>query len=477
MDKFVPKLSWTGYVLELAQLLRNRETVTPLYLVGGAVRDAYLRRAVTDIDIAVDGDAVGLARQVADWLGADIYVMDRERGVARVFIDWQSEQICVDFARFRGATLAEDLRDRDFTMNAMAADLLGDIDVLIDPYGGATDLQQKVLRSCSPNAIHNDPIRALRAVRLSTQFQLRIHPETAVDVRAQVGALTECSGERIRDEFFKLLGLDRAVRGLRVLLHLGVLQQILPAPPGTQYNEQEKNSAVAAWSVSLLAVERLSAILKSISGRRTDNTAAAFDLGTLVIQLDRFRESLQEHFGREYGGARKHADLLILAAMLRNGPDVDVAILKLSVDEERKLSRAMGNIQAVNAEERWSILDQHRFWYTLNDSGIDVILLATAEYLATQGNALKQRDWLNLVETVTQLLDVYFNRFDEIVDPRLHLDGNDIQEQLQIKPGPLVGKLLSALREAQVTGEVKTVCEARKFVQQQAEINDGRVTS
>ena len=86
MNDFVPTLSWTGYVRELAQLLRNREIETPLYLVGGAVRDAYLRRAVTDVDIAVDGDAVGLARQVADWLDADVYVMDRERGVARVFI-------------------------------------------------------------------------------------------------------------------------------------------------------------------------------------------------------------------------------------------------------------------------------------------------------------------------------------------------------------------------------------------------------
>ena len=472
MNNFVPKLSWTGYVHELAQLLRNREIETPLYLVGGAVRDAYLRRAVTDVDIAVDGDAAGLARQVADWLGADVYVMDRERGVARVFIRWKSERICVDFARFRGSTLAEDLRDRDFTMNAMAADLLGDFDVLIDPYGGAADLQQKVLRRCAPNAIRNDPIRALRAIRLSTQFQLRIHPDTAADIRAHLGTLRDCSAERIRDEFFKLLGLDQAARGLRVLLHLGVLQQILPSAQGTSDDEQGEDSAVAGWSVSLLAVERLTAILKAISRRRTDNTAAAFDLGTLVIQLDRFRESLQAHIERSYGGARSHAELLILAALLHNWPDIDVAILKLSAEEERKLNRAIANIQLVTATERWTVLDQHRFWHTLRDSGIDVILLAAAEYLAMRGNALKQHDWLNLVETVTALLDVYFNRYDEMVDPRLQLDGNDIQEQLRIKPGPLVGRLLNALREAQVTGEINTLCEAREFVRRQAETRD-----
>ena len=144
-----PQLSWTDFVNDLADLLRTRQVNTPLYLVGGAVRDAYLRRAITDIDIAVDGDAVSLARRVADWLEGDVFIMDRERGVARVFVTRPGERIRVDFARFRGGTLEQDLRDRDFTMNAMAVDLLGDLQVLIDPLAGITDLRQKVLRCCS----------------------------------------------------------------------------------------------------------------------------------------------------------------------------------------------------------------------------------------------------------------------------------------------------------------------------------------
>ena len=239
MSDEAPRLSWTDFVHDLSTLLRNQEIDTPLFLVGGAVRDAYLRGAITDVDIAVDGDAVALARQVADWLDADIYVMDRERGVARVLVNQDGERICVDFARLRGETLGEDLRDRDFTINAMAADLLGDIDRLIDPLGGALDLRKKILRRCSAAAIKNDSIRALRAVRLSTQFQLKIQPETAADIRAGAGLLRQCSGERIRDEFFKLLSLDRAARGLRVLLHLGLLQEILPRSAFVAVSENE----------------------------------------------------------------------------------------------------------------------------------------------------------------------------------------------------------------------------------------------
>ena len=159
-----PQLAWADFVLDLVEFLRTRQVDAPLYLVGGVVRDAYLRRPTTDIDIAVDGDAVGLARRVADWLGGDIFVMDRERGVARVLATRADERLSLDFARFRGHTLEQDLQDRDFTMNAMAVDLHGDLQVLIDPLGGLTDLRRKVLRCCSSRSFADDPVRMLRAV-------------------------------------------------------------------------------------------------------------------------------------------------------------------------------------------------------------------------------------------------------------------------------------------------------------------------
>ncbi len=438
-----------------------------MYLVGGAVRDAYLRRSVTDVDIAIGADATAAARRVADRLGADVYVMDRERDVARVLFKWRGARYHVDFARLRGATLAEDLRDRDFTMNAMAADLRGSIDRLIDPLKGATDLQRRVLRRCSADAIKNDPIRALRAVRLSAQFQLKIHPGTSADIREYADGLRQSSGERIRDEFFKLLALDQAARGLRVLRHVGLLRQVLPglaeAPDGARQAER----ATDAWTARLATVERLVQIQTAISSRRTDNTAAAFDLGMLVIQLDRFRGALRRHLGRVYGGARSHGQLLTLAALLLEGGADDAATLKLSAEEERQLQRAISNVHRIPAGPRGNKLELHRFWFSLKEGGIDVILMSLARYLAATGSALKQQDWLGRVEAATNLLDVYFNQYDAIVDPPLLLDGNDVLTFLQLKPGPLIGKLLRGLREAQVTGEVRSAGEALDFIGRQ----------
>ncbi len=466
MNKDAVRLYWSDFVIELSELILTIPNAPPLYLVGGAVRNAYLRGAIDDIDVAVDGDAIAVARSVTDALNADIYVMDQERRVARVFVSYGGSAKTIDFASFRGDTLEEDLRDRDFTMNAMAADLLGDPSALIDPLNGVTDLRMKVLRRCSPQSIAADPIRVLRAARLSAQFDLKIHPDTVIDIRRHAGELSHSSPERVRDEFFKLLGIPKAARGLRVLARIGALERLLPL-------------GAASASFSLAVAERMASILAAISSKRTDNTAAAFDLGMLVIQLDRFRASLQKHLSSVYGNGRRHEELLMLAALLHHlgetnsqGDSSSAAAdakdsaqsLRLTREEERMLAAAIVNCRAILEQENWTRLDQHRYWHSLSRSGIDGILLGAAIQMAKQGRALKQNEWLAFVERATNLLDVYFNRFDEIVRPDILLDGNDVQALLDIAPSPEVGRILTALREAQVKREVISVDEARSFV-------------
>lgn len=477
-------LSWPDHVYKLCDRLRQIAADTPMFLVGGAVRDAYRGAAITDIDIAVDGDAPALAKQVSRSFDADSYVMDWERGVARVFLTSDSGTILLDFARFRGEDLLSDLHDRDFTMNAMAADLHGDISALHDPLKGTADLRQKVLRRCSPRSIADDPIRALRAIRQSIQFDLKIHPDTAADVRSQAENLRETSPERIRDELFKLLALDMAARGLRVMGHLGVLPHVLP-PIAALAKEAAPPGPSNAWKKTLAVVERMRAILLAISSRRSDNTAAAFDLGMLVMQLDRFRANLQTHLTRVYGSGREHAQLLVLAASIHAldssgtdaGPDSASArraetvakALALTRDEGRQLSLILANYQPIVDKQSWSRLDRHRFWHRLGDGGIDSILLAAACVLGEAGSGLRQADWLQFVDRVTLLLDTFYNQYEEVVDPPPLLNGRDVQDLLGIKPGPRVGKILTKLREAQATGVIKSVSEARAFVLRSAE--------
>src|SRR5688572_31445186 len=103
-----------------------------VWVVGGALRDAWLRRPIHDLDFAVDGDGVAAARRVADAVGGAVYPLDAERGIGRVILSRDGEDLTLDFSRLRGPDLAADLALRDFTINAMAAALEAPGE-LIDP--------------------------------------------------------------------------------------------------------------------------------------------------------------------------------------------------------------------------------------------------------------------------------------------------------------------------------------------------------
>src|SRR5690554_2597074 len=171
-----------------------REAIPPsheVYIVGGTPRDALLHRPIRDIDLVTPADGRALARIIANAFSGAYYPLDAERGVGRAIITWEGAPLTVDVAQFRGPDLEADLRDRDFTINALAVPLHGDLDRVIDPLGGLADLEQRRLRRCSPESILGDPARALRAVRASITFGLMIEPETKADLKAVAPRLGE----------------------------------------------------------------------------------------------------------------------------------------------------------------------------------------------------------------------------------------------------------------------------------------------
>jgi poly(A) polymerase len=150
------------------------------YLVGGYVRDFLLGRATADIDIAVQGDARGIARDVAEALSGTFVLLDDENRVGRVVVSerrapsggsWN-----VDLSSLRG-DIENDLAQRDFTVNAMAIEMKEPEDTgfhLIDPLGGQRDLKAKLIRAVGELAFEDDPARLLRAIRLAAELGMTI---------------------------------------------------------------------------------------------------------------------------------------------------------------------------------------------------------------------------------------------------------------------------------------------------------------
>jgi tRNA nucleotidyltransferase (CCA-adding enzyme) len=225
----------------MERLLPALEGLPPTYLVGGAVRDLLRGSRAVDIDIAVEGDARSVARTLAERL--DGAMREHERfGTATVLAD----ELAFDLAttrtetydepgalpRVTRASLDDDLKRRDFTVNAMAVALTGDdLGHLYDPCGGLADLEAGVVRILHPGSFLDDPTRLLRALRYEARLGFRMDEDTERAARAALAeeAMSTVSGARVRDELMDLLSEHDAPAGVERMRDLGLDRALHPA--------------------------------------------------------------------------------------------------------------------------------------------------------------------------------------------------------------------------------------------------------
>ncbi len=210
------------------------------YVVGGYVRDALMGRARSDVDITIVGDAVDFARQVANLFNSKAIVYERF-GTAMVpigdlhveFVGTRREEYHANSRKpvVTMGTLDDDLRRRDFTVNAMAASLAPEtLGHVVDLFGGQADLADGVLRTPLDPVItmSDDPLRMMRAARFAAQLGFRIDADTERAITDMADRIGIISQERITDEFLKILGAPLPSIGLKVLFQTGLLKHILP---------------------------------------------------------------------------------------------------------------------------------------------------------------------------------------------------------------------------------------------------------
>jgi tRNA nucleotidyltransferase (CCA-adding enzyme) len=319
------------------RLLPALEGLPPTYLVGGAVRDLLRGARAVDLDLAVEGDARSAARALAERLGGS--AREHERfGTATVL----APNLSFDLATTRtetyaepgalpsveAASLADDLRRRDFTVNAMAVALGGDdLGHLYDPHGGRRDLEAGLVRVLHSGSFFDDPTRLLRAVRYETRLGFRMDEDTERTARAAVAedALSTVSGARVRDELMDLLAEHEAPAAVRRVHDLGLdraLDTALDADPGLVASASLGAAALgsdrALASLAALvagAPEALDEWLGSLQLEARDRDAVARAVRTaprIVIEL-REREHLPSELRDLLGGEPPETLALALA--------------------------------------------------------------------------------------------------------------------------------------------------------------------
>ena len=453
-----------------------------VWLVGGAVRDHFLKRQSFDLDFVVAGDAPSLARRIADALGGKYYDLDPERGAGRVLVpESNGEEWVFDFARMRGSSIQEDLGYRDFTINALALDP-HNLDNLIDPANGLNDLKDSLLRACRHDAIQSDPVRALRAVRIASELEFRIGAKTIQQIKEAGPLLAHVSVERLRDEIFRMLDNKKPARSLRLLDHLRIFEVIFNEFYQDTGGESRPGDKRDIARQATTAISRLSDIFQVLAPRHDPEAAADSTLGLIAIRLGRFRESLANYLDKELSSGRTLRAWVLLGSLF--SPYVNLELCADQDGSSEELGRGSKTIAASAWADRFHLsrkeklwldrfllghipqlaeeksgdndLQIYRYYQRTQDAGAGLIFCDLANFLARMDGPPSEEHWESRINIAHLLLEAYFDRRDEVIYVESLLDGKEIISEFKLKPGPMIGQLLQRLVELQVAGMVKT---------------------
>ncbi|NQT31029.1 MAG: CCA tRNA nucleotidyltransferase [Deltaproteobacteria bacterium] len=463
------------------------------YLVGGFIRDALLKRETADIDIALAADALKIAPGIADALGGRFVRLDEANKMGRVVVEkkapsggrWQ-----LDFSAFEGS-IEQDLGRRDFTIDAMAVDLgeLTKDDIqLIDPFNGRADLKDKIIRAVSGTVFSSDAARLLRAVRLAAELGFTIDSQTEALVKRHALLIAGVAGERVREELLRLLAVPDSGWLLPYLDELGLLTAIFPGMAGTKGVGQPKEHFWNVFDHSLKTVAAVDFILHQGSWEYYSEQALA---------AVPWSEVLARHFARPVSSGSTRRSLLKLAALLHDvakpqtkaltedgrtrflGHDKEGAAIAADILERLRFSgkevklveivikyhMRPGQMSQEGLPTRRAI---YRYFRDCGEAGIDTLFLSLADHLATRGPNLNLAGWQEHACLVEYVLNQHAEQ-EKLVAPAKLVSGHDLINVFNMKPGPRMGQLLEAVREAQASGEVSIREEALAYVRKRLE--------
>ncbi|MFN8216131.1 MAG: HD domain-containing protein [Solirubrobacterales bacterium] len=431
------------------------------WAVGGAVRDALLGRAVSDLDLAVAGDPGRAARAVAAELGEHAFELSAEFGTWRVVAPARGWQ--VDVTGLRGEGIGADLAERDFTIGAVAVPLGGG--AALDPHGGLADLDRRVLRTVGPRSFEDDPLRLLRAARLAAELGLEIERETARLARAGASRATEPAGERQLAELRQLLAGPDPLRGLALLDELELTAVVLPEVEALRGVEQGPNHHLDVHGHTLAVLEHtleVEADLDRFAGERAAEVAALL-AEPLADETDR-RTALR--FGALFHDIAKpatraeHQGFVGFRGHDRAGAEV-IGVICARLRASRKLTRHLQGLALHHLRLGFMIPEAplpprrvHDYLRATEPVAVDVTLLTIADRLSARGHGP-----IASPEMVAAHLELAREMIAAALDwrrdgpPAPLLRGDELSAELGVE-GPRIGEILAELEAAQYAGEI-----------------------
>jgi poly(A) polymerase len=449
------------------------------WLVGGAVRDGLLHRQCDDIDLAVAGDAESFARTLATALDAPAFSYSERFSAWRIVCEGGH----VDVTPLRGPTIADDLRGRDFTVNAMARTLAaapgegasassGDrpsassagSGALIDPCGGLADLRARRLVACAASAFDDDPVRVVRLARLRYELDLTVTPQVEQAAGAAAGRLAAASPERLEHELSALLGLPCVAPALRSLADLGALEVVLPEVAACRGVTQNPYHHLDVFEHTLEALSFLGQVVTALGGERYLATPTECGLPGAPVLAPLAWAVLLHDVGKPLARQVDDQGRVMFLSHDRLGEQIARDIcgrLRMSRRFEQFLAELVRQHLRLGFLVREMPLTRRalvRFRRDAQPFVFEAIVLSLADRVATRGERTPPQ---SLARHFRIARDVFG---DTPAPPRRLLGGDEVMTLLGVGPGAAVGRALAVLEEEIECGDVATPDQARAFL-------------
>ena len=427
-----------------------------VFVVGGFVRDLFLNRKSIEVDLMVEGDGIAFSHLLADELGVKKIVPFKEFGTAK--IPYSKMEIEVASARLEDydessrkpkevkyTNIFGDLKRRDFTINAMAVDLLpktfGD---LYDPYNGISDLKEKrLITPLDPDdTFSEDPLRMMRAAVFASRFELEIDSECLKSMHKKANRIQIVSGERITAELIKILETGKPSVGLIILQQTGLMKYVFPEIDIMFGMEQPKEWHHKDIFYHTMQVVDNAAKLSSKMELRF--AALVHDIGKPRTRRIHKTKGFTFHGHDDVGSRMFHK----ISKRMKLSNELRDYLIKMIVLHLRPIALA---------KEGVSDSAVRRLMVASGDETDDLLMLCRADITSKNPDRVKR--YMGNFERVEKFMQdvVERDKFRAFQSP---VRGDEIMQICEITEGKKVGAIKSAIENSILDGEIENTYEA-----------------
>ncbi len=457
----------------IQRLLETAQSEPPrLYLVGGVVRDWLLGKEIKDIDI-VCRDAKKLTETIAEVKKVTVVAFEKKiHEPCYRIVDRDIKEYTIDISEMRGKNINDDLKRRDFRINAIAMEIIpGSFSAaIIDPLNGLNDLKHRLIRLCSDHAIRDDPLRMLRAIRFSAELEFTIENDTEVSIGQEAFRLTESAPERVMSEMIRIFSVPNCTPYIRKMDQLGLLELVFPEIQPMKACTQNAYHHQDVWNHSMSVLENCEIILTHLESYFGDQSPVILDCLKKNDRLPLLKivglfhdvgkpdtRKVQAESGRISfcGHDAKGKD--ILSAM--------AARLKMSGNSRMFLEMlAAEHLHVVNLSKpgvkKTTIIN---FFKKLGDDAVLSIILSMADTKSKMGPSAIESEKKTHLDWCRKIVVEYFCSLKKQFEEKNLIGGKDLIN-MGVVPGPEMGKILKKTRNAQDSGMLRNKQDAVDFI-------------